>query len=170
MGSTGDMQSKQGRSLAPAPGAPEATELSGRADEPSFAREAEAAAAAEARRRNSDQRAGAAAWVTTRLATGDWALRRSQILVVSSPARPDMSRLDVPVDRDAAREIVSPSPSLDKPLPVFTRDDATAWEKAATEHANLAACTSVPGTQRPLLRSSSERCKPSLRTLTQGRR
>lgn len=135
MGPRGDTQSKQVRSPAPAPGAPEPTELRGRADEPSFAREAEAAA--EARRRNSDQRAGAAAWITTRLATGGWALRRSQILVVSLPARPDVPRLDVPVDRAAAVEIVSPSPSLDKPSHV-TRGDAADWEEAAIEHANLA--------------------------------
>ena len=136
MGFRGDTQSKRGRSPAPAPGAPEPTELRGRADEPSFAREAEAAA--EARRRNSDQRAGAAAWITTRLATGDWALRRSQILVVSPSARPDMPRLDVPVDRDGAREIFSQFLSLDEPSHVFTPGDATDWEEAAIEHANLA--------------------------------
>lgn len=136
MGPRGDTQSKHGRSPAPIPGAPEPTELRGRAGEPSFVREAEAAA--EARRRNSDQRAGAAAWITTRLATGAWALRRSQILVVGPPARPDVPHLDVPVDRDAPVEIVSPSPSLDKPSHVFAGGDAADWEEAAIEHANLA--------------------------------
>ncbi len=100
MGPRGDTQSQRGWSAAPAPDAPEPTELGEASRRTIFAGEAEAAA--EARRRNSDQCAGAAGWITTRLATGDWALRRSQILVVSSPVRPDLSRLDAAVDRYTA--------------------------------------------------------------------
>ena len=100
MGPRGDTQSRHDQSAAPAPSALELPEPGRPAGEAAFAREAQAAA--EARRRNSDQCAGAAAWVTYRLATGDWTLRRSRVLVVSSPVRPVGSGLDAAFDRFTA--------------------------------------------------------------------
>lgn len=125
MGSRGDTQSKQGRSAVPGPDAAEPTEVGKASRRTVFTGEAEAAA--EARRRNGDRCAGAAAWITIRLATGDWVLKRSRMLVVSSPARPGVSGRPSP-EVDTAQH-----PSLES-----SRDYAAAWGEAAIEHARLA--------------------------------
>ena len=139
MGPRGDTQSKQGRSAALAPDAPEPTERGEASWRTVFAVEAEAAA--EAHRRNIDQCTGVAAWTTTRLATGDWSVRRSRVLIVSSLLRPHVSRPDADADRYAAvvHRIAAANPAREQ--------TARQWLQEILRF--LAVCSAAAGTGSP---------------------